>query len=165
MSNKLRRALAKGRKTVRTIRRAVPPGAMTILAEEGVGAAALGASCYSEGYLGAAKFEVAGVDARGPLGVLGMVAGGMLARRGSKHARLLISGSRGVAHSVLAGAAVRAGQRMAARAPAASTSPAPAQNRLPGPDGVLNTDDDVILGFLRDIHLQDQGLAPEGRAR
>jgi hypothetical protein len=158
--SKLKRVFAKGRKAVRTIRRAVPPGTMTILAEEGVGAGALGVSCYAEGYLGASKFEVSGVDVRGPLGLLGMVAGGYLARRGTKHARLLISGSRGVAHSVLAGAAVRAGQRMAAQGASASTAEA---SKLLA-DGKVQGDD-VLEGFLRDIHLQDRGLEPAGRAR
>lgn len=159
MASKIADAIKRRLKNRKSGGSGAKPSTMSLVGEEVVGGGVLALSCVAEGYYGAERFQVAGVDARGPTGLLGMIAGGWMARRGSKYGRHLLSAGRGAAHSVLAGASVRYGQRMAtarAAAPAAASSAPAGVQKIAGGD-------DTLEGFLRDIHLIDPALQAAGR--
>lgn len=137
-----------------------------IVMHEAESTGALVASCAAEGRFGADKFKVGNVDARGPV-ALGLMILGVVRRK--KDGMHMYAVGQGVAHSVIAGAAVRWGQRMAEKAGSTTTpstlpaaSGAPPSDAPPAEVKAAKGDDDAVDAFLREVRLQgdgDPGLA------
>lgn len=157
----LQSSASRAREASRTV------GTMVIHDVESVGT--LAASCALEGRYGADKYKVKGVDVRGVGGLMLMALGGWRSAKRKKDGGHIHAVGLGLTQSVVAGAAVRWGARMADTA-AQQPAQQPQQQQLPdaGQQPVSTfpgvAGDSALGAFLREVRLeQDSGLRPANR--
>lgn len=154
LTRKLRNAsnaLARGRETAKVM------GEVVVSDLESAGTLAV--SCAAEGYYGDDRFKVRGIDLRGVVGLGAMAFGGYRKSKRKKDGAHVHAVGQGLVHSVLAGSAVRFGQRMAQeKATPAATQPAISQETT-----AQGVELDGIGAFLREVKLADSGLQPAHR--